>query len=93
MFSKRVVHLGNECGFYDQVILFLTMLKSANLELVAFKNLSSSQTPLVNQLKATVHELGRVIVTPCDLAWELMALCCQGRKARTIVEAQRLNAN
>lgn len=81
MFSK---HLGNECGFYDQVISFLTGLKSTNLELVAFEKLNSSQTPLVNQLEATRHELCWVTVMPCDLALELVALCCPGRKARTI---------
>lgn len=81
MFSK---HLGNECGFYDQVISFLTVLKSTNLELVAFEKLNSSQTPLVNQLEATRHELCWVTITPCDLALGLVALSCPGRKARTI---------
>ena len=63
------------------------MLKSTNLEPVAFEKLSSSQTPLVNQLKVTLHELCRVIVTPCDLAQGLVALCCQGRKARTVPDS------
>lgn len=38
MFVKHATHLGNDCGFYDQVISHIPVLKLTNLELWPLKS-------------------------------------------------------